>query len=388
MAMFMLVASIMPFVLATDTGMDIGLDITPEAFEPLIWGCDSRVVYDDTIESGRSTLGGTPLLERMNNYAFEGEQIVWDVFVMDKNKIEQITDVVATIGDVQGTGNDIEVECYESTLPTTVPANCNARILEEDLTGTNTDSMTQAMYHCVLTVETDASMDGEYWVTVEAISEDASATMDENEYWYLNPTIALSIEGDLSFDEVRPGTISYSSTLLVGNDAADGSGVLLDMFMSGTDFYDSTDSGARCPTTNRLKLSHDLRQAASLGADIAAGTTSTTACNAGTGGLSNVDNNDHICYMATNGAYSTVGAANADAEGYRPIVYSNAFTRDFYNDAEIISNDQLVYNGITYDAGNVLTPGSEIAVTFKLALPEPCVGDFDTGSLYFWGEAI
>ena len=29
-----------------------------------------------------------------------------------------------------------------------------------------------------------------------------------------------------------------------------------------------------------------------------------------------------------------------------------------------------------------------MALTFRLDLPEPCNGDFDTGSIYFWGEAI
>src|SRR3989338_1108343 len=79
-------------------------------------------------------------------------------------------------------------------------------------------------------------------------------TMDENEYWFLNPVIALSVDGDLAFEDVRPGTDSYSDTILVGNDADDGSGVMLDMFISGTDFYDSSSSGAACPTTNQLAL--------------------------------------------------------------------------------------------------------------------------------------
>jgi len=29
-----------------------------------------------------------------------------------------------------------------------------------------------------------------------------------------------------------------------------------------------------------------------------------------------------------------------------------------------------------------------MAITFRLFLPEPCNGDFDTGNIYFWGEAI
>jgi hypothetical protein len=39
-------------------------------------------------------------------------------------------------------------------------------------------------------------------------------------------------------------------------------------------------------------------------------------------------------------------------------------------------------------AGNTLTPGAEMALIFKLDMPEPCVGDFSEGSIYFWGEAI
>jgi len=389
MAMAMLVLSIMPVAFAVSIGNGVGVEITPEEFEPLIWGCDARAVYDDAVESGRATGAGENLTERLENYAFEGEQIQWNVLVMDKNKIEQITEVVGTIGDVQGEGNDIEVECVKNNAITTIPVSCNARILEEVLSGP-IDPNTQQMYTCTLTVETTDSMYGEYWITVEAISTDGSATMDENEYWFLNPVIALSIDGDLMFEDVRPGTVSYSNTLTVGNDADDGSGVLLDMFISGTDFYDLDSSGARCPNTNQLKLSQNLRGDSNIGAGLATSAHATTGCTAGTTGLTASTDADHICYYATNGAYSTASAsnANADLEGYRPIVYGNTFTRDFYNDAEIITNDLLSINGILYDAGNVLSPGSEIAVTFKLGLPEPCVGNFDSGQIFFWGEAI
>ena len=212
--------------------------------------------------------------------------------------------------------------------------------------------------------------------------------MDENEYWFLNPTIALSVEGDLEFSEVRPGSVAYSNTLRVGNDADDGSGVLLDMFISGTDFYDSSSSDAACPDTNHLKLSQNERAFALLGPGLLSGATQDIDCNADSTGLTGASNADHLCYFATNGAYSTADADNADAEGYRPIVYGDTFSRNFYNDAEIIENDDLEINGIDYDAGNVLSPGAEIAITFKLGLPEPCLGNFDTGDVFFWGEAI
>ena len=345
----LLALSIMPAVLAVSVGSGITPDITTEKFEPIVFLCDNRIVIDDSTEPGRVSAGGQELVERTNNYAFEGESIHWTVLAMDKNGIEKLQDVYATVGDTQGAGNDIEVECKKTTGPSTIPASCNARILEEELTAF--DSETMQYYECTLTVETAQSMYGKYWLTVEAVDEyDQAATIAENENWFLNPVIALSINGDLTFEDVRPGTDSYSSTILVGNDADQTSGVLLDMFISGTDFYDSSSSGALCPTTNKLAL-------------------------------------ENFRYYATNGAYSTVGTAGADAEGYRPIEYGIGFNNPnpFYDSAEILPNTPKVSG---YYTANILNPGSEMAITFKLSMPEPCNGDFNEGTISFWGEAI
>jgi hypothetical protein len=351
MTMALLVISVMPAVLAVSIGSGITPDIVTEDFYPEVWMCDSRTVLDDATEPGRTSLDGEFLSERKQNYAFEGEQIEWRVLVMDKNGVEKIEDVYATIGDVQGEGNDIEVNCQRQAVPdqSSIPESCNARILEEQITTFDADMMD--VYTCTLTVETPESMYGEYWVTVEAMDLDGLAgTMDENEYWFFNPVIALSIDGDLTFEDVRPGTAAYSSTLLVGNDADVGSGVRLDMFISGTDFYDSSSSGAMCPTTNQLALSN-------------------------------------FRYFVTNGAYSSTTDGRSDAEGYLPIAYGLGFNdpNPFYDNAEILQ--ELQGFGGYYHA-NILTPGSEMALTFRLMLPEPCNGDFDTGALYFWGEAI
>jgi len=401
LVMAILALSVMPSVFAVSVGGGIGIDIQPEEFAPLIWQCDNRLVLEDCVEAGRISDCNAALIERITNYAFEGEQIGWDILVMDKNKIEEIEDVVGTIGSSQGTGNDIEVECDEIPFPwAVIPASCNARILEEDLTGTPVDFDTQAVYRCLFTVETPDSMAGEYFLTAEVISADGEAIMDENEYWFLNPVIALTIDGDVEFADVRQGSVAYSNTILVGNDAEAGSGVLMDMFISGTDFYDSDTSGAMCPTTNHLKLSQDLRSQANLGFGLAPGPSFGADCDiTQNGGILpagwintpaqlGVDNHDHLCYHATSGAYSTLADPRADAEGYVGIVYSDIFTRNFYNDAEIIWNGILTPAPVSYSAGNVLTPGAEIAMTFKLGLPEPCVGNFDSGDIFFWGEAI
>jgi hypothetical protein len=344
---------VVPMTFAISIGNPIDIDITTEDFEPLVWHCGHRVVYDDATEPGRVSDDGEKLIERMNNYALEGEQIEWLVLVMDKNGKEKIEDVFATVGDVQGEGNDIEVNCQEKIVhDSEIKDSCNARILEEELDYYDKEVM--QYYMCTLTVETPESMYGEYWITVEAVDLDGmSGTMDENEYWFLNPEIALDIDGDLTFEDVRPGTSSYSGTLLLGNDADAGSGVMLDMFISGTDFYDSDSSGAMCPTTNQLGL-------------------------------------DRFSYYATNGAYSTKLDAedgrSCDDEGYCEINYGIGFNdpNPFYDANEVIqANDQG-----PYWVANILAPGAEMALTFRLDLPEPCNGDFDTGSIYFWGEAI
>jgi hypothetical protein len=261
---------------------------------------------------------------------------------MDKNGKEKIEDVFGTVDE------DIEVNCQEIGISQILPT-CNARILEEQIT--EFDSNMMQYYECILTVETPESMYGEMWITIEAVDLDGlSGIMDENEYWFLNPEIALSIDGELTFEDVRPGTSSYSETLLIGNDADDGSGVMLDMFISGTDFYDSSSSGAMCPITNQLSL-------------------------------------DAFRYFVTNGAYSSLTDNRRDAEGYVGIEYGIGFNdpNPFYGTHEILHSP---LNVAGYHAGNILAPGAEMALTFRLDLPEPCNGDFDTGSIYFWGEAI
>ncbi len=444
LAILVALALLMPAALATDTGTGIGIDIDVEDFPPHIWMCDNRVVVDDPVEPGRidgevvfsdkidmcecvfdgcitacvqgalsysfycegvegpcegdfnaqvprecvslclevavrygcEVEKGYELVERLENYAFEGEKLEWIVLVMDKNKIEQVTDVVATVGTVQGTGNPVEVECVElqgwAAPGEQIKPSCNARIDEEEID--YFDDQIMAYYECTLTVETPASMHGQAWITVEAMdSTGLSATIDENEYWFLNPVVALTLSGlPLSFSSVRPGTQAYSNTLTIGNGAETGSGVLLDMFMSGTDFYDPSNSGARCVITNRLKLGNNF---AAPWHD-----PGNNVCQIGYH-----DGDDHLCYYAVNGAYGTQNDPRSDAEGYAPIVYGDAFSRDFYNDAEII---MAPGGGVFYSAGNVLSPGAEISLTFKLGLPLPCNGDFSDGSIYFWGEAV
>src|SRR3989338_3286170 len=349
-AIFMAI-SMMP-VKATEIGTGVGINVNTEDFVPLIWMCDHRIVTDDFNEPGRVSEGGEKLVERIQNYAFEGEQIHWKVLVMDKSGIEKIGDVSVNIGPTQGPGNDIEANCKISHIiqnEERIDSSCNARILEEQLK--HLPDHTAAYYDCTFTVETAESMYGEYWVSTEVTDLNGNqAALDEQEFWFFNPVIGLTVNGDIDFGTLRPGTVGYSKTLTVGNDADFGSGVLLDMFISGTNFYDPSSSGAKCPDSNVLELKN-------------------------------------FRYYATSGAYSTKGNPGADSEGYRKVPYEVTGTGGAVNNGR----QDIIHNGLLpggYSAGNVLSPGAELAMTFKLALPEPCNGDFSSGQIMFWGEAV
>ncbi|MFC1768995.1 hypothetical protein ACFLZX_04495 [Nanoarchaeota archaeon] len=388
----LLVLLLSSFVFANTptAGGGVGIIIDVEDFDPLIWlDHDSRVVRHNPAN------GGAILIQRIANYAFEGEQIIWRVLVMDKNGIEKIRDVYTTIGASQGPGNDIEANC-DMTSDTDVES-FNAFIGEERLT--TFDPNTMRIYSCAFAVETPASMYGEYFLTSEVEDLDGNlATLDEHEFWYLNPVIALSISGEIDFGTVRPGTLAYSDTLLIENDADSGSGVLLYMTISGSDFYDPEPSGAKCPETNRLRLNTGGSNLI-LGIDPLTGEIlSYNPGDQGTcdsDGSLNVENEvDFICYYATNGGYHTGNDwVRDDDEGYVGIPYetgSKSRRIPIITGATGIDTPRnlVEFGTAQYFGGSAIPPGDEIAITFRLRLPEPCNGDFSEGQIYFWGTAI
>ena len=363
-------------------GGGLGMDINTEKFAPLVFQCDKRIVMDDNTWPGRRSKGGKELVERQNSYAFEGEQIGNQVLVVDKNGIDKVTDVFVSVDGNREANCKRIADPYEGIIP----EECNARIDEEKLRHFKTETM--SYYDCLFTVEGRDDMKGEAFTTVEALDDDGlTGLMDEEEFWFLNPELALTIDGEIAFEDVRPGTFNYGTgSVLVGNDAEGGSGVLLDMFISGTDFYDSDNSGAKCPDSNVLKL-YDPKHL--------------------------VDGHPTgIFYHGVSGAYTTQGAdvggarpplgspRDKDKEGYVNIGYGDVFTRPgFYDGNEILNNKALDLSSDSifdcpddgtkcYSNGNVWSPGAETTLRFLLVLPEPCNGDFDSGMIFFWGEAI
>ncbi len=364
------------FIYATDTGIGIGsgINIDPNNLPtghvtPFVWMCDNRIVIDDYTENGYN---GLSLYERKNNYVFEGESLHWDILVMNLNGAVNVSRVVGTIGPEQGEGNDIKVECKRIIKASNeIPDSCNANVLGYKLTTFYPEIMDY--YDCGFTVETPASMHGKYFITIEAKDRDGSSNiMDENEYFFLNPTIALSVydntgtNGGPGFKNLIPGRVSYSRTMNIENTAELGSGVMLDMFISGTDFS-SSDKLSFCPEPKKLSL-------------------------------------DKFRYYATNGAFSSKNNTDSDSEGYSLIPYSsdisgskriirdkNCLSKYGYSnlaDATRGASPSSTVVDADWNCGNALSPGSDMALIFKVETPGLCQGNFNEGNIYFWAEAI
>ncbi|MFH1211602.1 MAG: hypothetical protein V1659_01600, partial [Candidatus Woesearchaeota archaeon] len=296
---------------ATTNSVGVGIGVTPGNIAPQIW-------MDTTTRELTDTFGNP--ITRTNNYAFTGEQLRWRVLVRDENGITGLI-VESTVGPSQGTGNPAQAGCtLEATQPTDGATFGWA-------SGVSFDSKTDLIYYCILSVE--PGMRGQYWA--QAVVTDALGAQDsfhEDSFFYFNPAISLTIIGagnGLVFTEegqatgiVRPGRTGYSQSILVRNTAASGSGVILDVDIKGTDFYDSSSSPARCPTTNQLGL-------------------------------------NNFRYFATKGVYTTAGSATVDSEGYETIGY----------------NWQNLIRG-SGTPGSRLAQGTEATLTFKLNLPSPC----------------
>src|SRR3989344_3986943 len=128
------------------------------------------------------------------------------------------------------------------------------------------------------------------------------------------------------------GTTVYSDNIEIINSEESQT-----LYISGTDFYDSASSGTRCPETNQLTLTN-------------------------------------VAYYAQIGNYTTLNDPRADAEGYIIIPYGVDFEDTTYIPKEIILNHSLI------------SSNSNASIKFRIKVPVPCHGNFDTGSIYLWGK--
>ena len=166
-------------VTAVDVDTEFGIVVTPEEFAPRVFFGMDRIVTDDYTEPGAISDGGEDMVEREHNYAFEGEQIEWDILVWDKNGDDKISDVYVSVQMQNETGvwgDFIEVNCVHSTDKDALELDFLAGMIYEGEEVITWNADTMNWYLCLFTVETPTSMHGEHWIT--AVAEDNSASRD------------------------------------------------------------------------------------------------------------------------------------------------------------------------------------------------------------------
>jgi hypothetical protein len=308
---------------STDTGVGIGVNVAPVNIAP--------EVYADLSSRQMLDAFGNPVDSMRGNYIFEGEQLIFNVLGRDENGNSDIDSISVTVGPEQGLGNPKEVVCMENQ---TQPRN-NAN-LDRFSPGMRFDRDTDKLYKCSLFAETSASMHGAYWVQAEILDNGGlQDLMEVSNFLFFNPTISLDIlnaDSGIQFGDAEPGETVLSQVIQLES-VVEG-GVILDVDIKGTDFYDPEPSNAICPTGNVLKL-------------------------------------ENMRYFARKGTSDSSSSPTADAQGYDVIDYT-------YQD---------LIRGSGSDATRI-TGGDSFDVTFKLTLPDPCVGEFTEGSISFEGTAV
>ena len=349
----LILALILPMVYAGPTigsgfssGVNLSTSINPNG-NMAIFKCGK------TIDLGPDS---SPNYTRSGNYIFEGEKVKYDLLVVVPNGISISTGkykskVYMTVGSSSKLGNNIVAECSPYINTGNIPTSCNAIIDGNHIT--DFDENTMLYYTCSYSVESSSTINGLNYLSVEAwnVQNSNKTKITNDDLYYLNPSISLNIAGvdnGISFTNLKPGSVSYSKLVTVTNTVDQSSGVKLNLFMSGTDFYDNTNAAAICPGSDLLSLSN-------------------------------------FKYYAINGNYQTIGDPRThDSEGYLPIGYGS-FSSNFYNKNELIQIDPFA--GQYYKA-SVIDPSHQAYITYKLNLPSPCVGNFDSGQMYIWAEAI
>lgn len=215
----------------------------------------------------------------------------------------------------------------------------------------NVLSQTTREIECKFTTETRLSMHGLGTVDVRARTINGDEATHYIGEWFINPIVYLDLEGEINL-QGSPGTSIYSNPVTITNTAE--WDIPLNMFISGTDFYDSTSADASCPDFNQVSLAN-------------------------------------LKYFAENGEYSTMNDPRADAGGFVPINNSIGFNDPypFYGLYELIQKPNLDFvEGYPSEyEENILNYNESMTLIFRLDVPESCTGNYDFGFVYVWGAA-
>ncbi|MFH2020088.1 MAG: hypothetical protein ABIJ34_01660 [archaeon] len=191
------------------------------------------------------------------SYAFEGEEVNFDLEVLDKDGI--VDDCVKVYVTLDDGVDPIEAGCRM----------VNATSWTDPHTGVVYNNAL-GHFQCTYTVEpAEGGTQGTYWISVKAVDgcgqgcEDRAAGLIS---LYLNPEVSLTISSQDQFGFMYDiggkaltegpfaGETVYSPYFTVENTADPSTGLYILLQLYGTDMWDYGSSAAMCPTSNVLDI--------------------------------------------------------------------------------------------------------------------------------------
>jgi hypothetical protein len=391
---------------------DEAFPITPNPVGPGNYGPDAYLAYR-AIDIGIDVAGDgstiNPTDIRNSNYAFTGEKIYYYVLVRDDNGAADITtvkwlkdgsaemgpcvEVPVFIDASVGGGNppDESLGAYFcpnglcdgttcSNIPPPQQEVCDRpeyRVYIDEATNLNWDDQTDKIYRCILTVESGWG-GSDPAIKVQATDQGGAtgATLSEN--WVFNPPLSVSLVpssgstitwGQVQKDQAVPGVTEPNCLMNIGEN----------LVARDCTKYNPTATGAKlCDvtfSTNKLILT-------------------------------NTGIPDLWPFIAADNFYASTGMANcpfsnelvANQFEYRSVQGSwdsgwrvmPQYSPNLGCKGVDLINSQC-RGGCRITEGcpiNVLSPSHSIETQLKIVWPTPCIGTFDTGTIYAIVRAV
>jgi len=367
MTAVILLASVMPVVLADGAGIDGGIIVNitepapvcnaPEVFIDHTargWYPNDQTYYTAEYfggldEGGKYNIAGYDryfVSERMN-YVFTGETVDYYIYAEDADGDDDIASVDLYVGT-----NKVS-PCAEVTLS---PFDAAAF-------GTSYSSSKGNTYVCKLIVDSTWTAPNSVTIKVtdgaDTDCTPVTITTGQIDWLNFNPTLAVTLDGTtINFGKVIPGETATSNAIKLKNAAEADSGVVMDMYIAADDYFtDPTNPSSICGAGNGIKYDKFSYYATK-------------------GSRNSGANNNRFSGLGEKG--EGLCRANPDEFTTLPSHSGNI------NDMCRILND--------WREASMLTQGASMSITFKLDLTdetaETCHGNFNNGQFHFVGRAI
>ena len=305
------------------------------------------------------------------NYLFTSETLDYYVLVEDGNGVDDISTVQLTVDGVP-VGVCAPVNLSDNNVCQNNGVN-EAAFGIDSFNGTNMETyICRVIVQSQWTDETFIGFKATDGDEPNTLCQPATVTSQETDLINFNPELALTLTGGaINFGTVEPGSTTFSNTVYLGNDAEDGSGVLMDMYIASDDYFtDPSNPLALCGAGNGIPYTA-FSYYATKG-----------SINSGTNGDSD------SWYGLGDGNWNEACSANEDEFTELP-----SYSGDIQDMCRIINNADANTGSYQGDVAasataGLLSQGAEMSLTFKLDVPTPCIGSFTDGSFRFVGRVV